>query len=177
MTHIIGYHGTNIVNGRSILTSKEFHIAGTFSDWLGRGTYFFENDKHQAYMFIKFREKDKPLVHNDICVLKADMYPVKLLDLLCDEDRRFIEDYCLKVKEQIEAKSKEIGNWKHKEGFIIDLLNYNNPIDAVRAGYSVPKAKKNLYLDYSVVQIQVCVKNIDCIDKSSICEVNCDAYR
>lgn len=177
MIHIVGYHGTNQDNGKSILTSRNFHIAGSCYDWLGKGAYFFENDKHQAYMFIKFKDKNRTLRHDEICVIKADIKPDKLLDLLCDEDRKFIEEYCLEFKKQLESKISEVGNWNHKEGFIIDLLNYNNPIDAVRACYTVPKARKSLYLDYSVVQIQVCVKNIDCINKSSICEVNCDAYR
>lgn len=180
MVELTGYHGTSKDNGRKILDSREFLPSGSFEDWLGKGVYFFENDKHQAYMFIKFKNTSNILEHNSICVIqsllksKDDNY----LDLLCDDDRKFLKDYSRKIVKQIEQKKNEIGDWKHKEGFILDFLyNSGNEYDWVKAAYMVPKKQPDGILEYLPIQIQICVKNVGCINKESICEVDCDAYR
>lgn len=184
MVTLIGYHGTNKTNGLSILKDKKFKFGGKDTDWLGEGIYFFESDPHQAYMFAKFKDKSNRLCHKDIMVLFARISVNKsnVLDLLTDEDRMFITEYANKVEANVNEKKEEIGDWKHKEGYIIDLLLSENPdynIKIVRASYEVPKAKKNKNLNFSIIHIQLCVKSTgcDCIRNRSIKEVNCDAYK
>lgn len=179
MVELTGYHGTNKDNGQKILSTKEFIPAGGFKDWLGRGVYFFEDDKHQAYMFVKFKNSPSVLVHGDICIIKALLKCKEgnYINLLCDDDRKFLLDYSKKLIKEIEHKKKEIGDWEHKEGFVLDFLyNNGNKYDLVKAPYLVPKKRPDKMLEYLPVQIQVCVKNTDCINKDSICEVSCDAY-
>ena len=176
MVELTGYHGTNKNNGQIILSTKNFIPSGTFKDWLGRGVYFFEDDKHQAYMFAKFKKK---LVHSDICVIEALLKSENgnYINLLCDDDRKFIKEYSEKIKEQIEKKKDEIGDWEHKEGFVLDFLYDNGSrYDLVKAAYIVSKKQLDKILEYMPTQIQICVKNVSCINRESIHEVNCDAY-
>lgn len=177
MLNLVGYHGTSKENGEVILSTRKFRIAGTFRDWLGKGAYFFENDRHQAYMFYKFKDRNNVLEHDKICVIGACLNAEVCIDLLCDEDRNFIKEYAKKLKQVIKNKEKEIGKWKHKEGFVLDMLYRSSPYDFVRAAYMVPKQSKDAICEFEPIQIQICVKNIDCIDKESICEVNCNDYK
>lgn len=178
MIEIIGYHGTNYKNGTIILKDKAYIVSGTVRDWLGAGVYFFEDDMHQAYMFAKF--KKGVLEHDKIMVLKTKIHvnEDKYLNLLIDDDRRFLKIFAKRIKEKIETMEKDVGKWEHKEGLIIDFFNKLNEIekiDVVKAAYMVPKSEP-LY-GCLPIQLQVCVKNINCIENNSIERVDCDAYR
>jgi hypothetical protein len=48
---LIGYHGTSAQYATDILRNKQYHISGSYRDWLGKGVYFFANDSHQSYVF------------------------------------------------------------------------------------------------------------------------------
>ena len=86
------------------------------------------------------------------------------------------EEFSEELK-KMEAKKGKGGNWRHKEGFILDFLYYSgNKYDLVKAAYIPPKRRSDVILEYLPIQIQICVKNVSCIDKDSISEVNCDAY-
>lgn len=179
MVNLTGYHGTKKSSGQIILSTKNFRESGNYKSWLGRGVYFFEDDKHQAYMFIKFKSKPNILRHDEICVIKSLLQceDNKYMNLLCDDDRKFFKEYSEKIIEQIKKKKDKIGDWEHKEGFVLDFL-YDNGFkyDLVKAAYIVPKKETDEILEYLPIQIQICVKNINCIIKESIHEVNCDAY-
>ena len=179
MLNLTGYHGTNRINGNMILSTKKFNLSGGFKDWLGRGVYFFEDDKHQSYMFAKFKIRGNVLKHEDICVIKAllECEEGRCLNLLCDDDREFLSKYAAKLAKKIESKKQEIGNWHHKEGFVLDFLHKSGSCyDLIKAAYQVPGKKVDEVLEYVPVHIQVCVKNVECINEESICEENCDAY-
>ena len=177
MVKLTGYHGTEKNKGEIILSTKEFIPAGDFRSWLGKGVYFFENDKHQAYMFAKFKNRDNILAHEDICVIEASLKGNNCIDLLCDDDRKFLKEYSKKIEKKNKEKKGKVGNWRHKEGFILDFLyNSGNKYDLVKAAYIPPKRRSDVILEYLPIQIQICVKNVSCIDKDSISEVNCDAY-
>lgn len=177
--HLEGFHGTSRSNANSIIKSKQFHVSGNEKDWLGRGIYFFEKDRHQAYMFAKFRNR---LSDDEIAVIGADIYveKAKFIDLLLDEDRKFIEEYACCLKEKLEALKDKIGSWNHKEGYVLDYLYKEQPYDVVRAAYRIPK-KRSIFphdvFSYISAQIQICVKESRCINPNSIKEVDCDAYR
>lgn len=177
MVHLTGFHGTSLDNGRHILDERNFMVSGSFRDWLGKGVYFFENDKHQAYMFAKFKNrKYKVLTHSEICVLQVDIHTDNYIDLLIDDDRMFLKRFAEKLQSCVEKKKQEIGDWEHKEGFILDMLFKIKPYDLVKAAYIVPKRKKNMMFGYEDVHIQICVKDTKVIDYSSLCEVICNDY-
>lgn len=50
---LIGYHGTSEDGCKGILRDKRFKCSTGNSQWLGDGVYFFQDDRHQAYMFFK----------------------------------------------------------------------------------------------------------------------------
>ena len=170
---INGYHGTKKIYAKLIVNAKNYLISGTFKDWLGKGIYFFQNDLHQAYMLSKFRNR---LDHEDISVVYSEICSSQMIDLLIDDDRMFIEEYARSLKEKIIEEENIIGAWEHKEGYVLDYLYKEEPYDLVRAAYSVPSRETPPPLEYATIHIQVCVKNKECINKSSIKEVDCDAY-
>lgn len=183
MREFIGYHGTTKENGMAILKTRQFISSGTYDDWLGKGVYFFEDDKHQAYMYVKYKEgKEHILPHNEICVLhsKIIVSDLNVLNLITDEDKRFLYEYCSLIEERINKKREEIGDWQHKEGFVIDSLmeDTDGGLDLIRAAYQVPKQRlKYKNFDFLNTHIQLCVKNARCIVAEEIKEVDCDAYR
>jgi len=129
-------------------------------------------------MIAKYRNR---LEDADVAVLCADIDTEKerFIDLLIDEDRKFIEEYARRLDKKIQQMKNEIGEWEHKEGYVLDYLYREQPYDVVRAVYETPSRKKasGSILSYLKVQIQICVKETNCIKADSIAEVNCDAYR
>lgn len=180
MLNLIGYHGTKRAYGEIIVSTRKFQVSGTYKDWLGRGVYFFENDRHQAYMFAKFKDSRSGLPHEQICVIEANLTSDNCIDLLRDYDRKRILCYANKLREKIDeaaAQEPAIKNWNHKEGFVLDMLYELEPYDIVRAAYRVPRQKVDGVCEFEPIQIQICVKNTDCIKCDSVCEVNCDDYK
>ena len=171
-----GYHGTSKENAMKILQTKKFIPSGSYRDWLGHGVYFFENDDHQAYMIAKFR---KGLDDNKISVIGAEIKSniENILDLTIDKDRKFLEEYTETLSDVIDRMVKDIGDWEHKEGYVLDFLNARRPFNFVKACYKIPHKRKQKFLDYENSHIQICVKNTNCISQDSIREVDCSAYR
>ena len=106
-----------------------------------------------------------------IVVLKSQILSENFLDLLTDDDRTFMEDFAKELETKIKEKEAEIGKWKHQEGFILDALYKIDPFDLVRAAYHVPRKHTYFRCDYETVQIQLCVKQTECIQVESIEEV------
>lgn len=173
--HLEGFHGTSRANADSIIKDKYFKVSGSKRDWLGRGIYFFEKDQHQAFMFAKYRNH---LSDDEIAVLYADINveKAKFIDLLIDEDRQFIEEYGNCLSKKLADFKDKIGKWKHLEGYALDYLYSEQPYDVVRAPYDIPSKKRTIF-SFLNAQIQICVKNPQCIDPDSVKEVSCDAYR
>lgn len=174
MAIFIGYHGTDRTSAEAILKEKNFLPSGTWQDWLGRGVYFFEFDPHQAFMITKAR---KGCPEDKIVVLKSQILSEKFLDLLTDDDRKFLENFAKELETKIKGKEAEIGKWKHQEGFILDALYEIDPFDLVRAAYHVPRKHTYFRCDYETVQIQLCVKQTECIQAESIEEVELHAQQ
>lgn len=183
MKEYIGYHGTTKENGENILATKEFKVSGTTKDWLGKGVYFFEGDRHQAYMFIKFKNGHSCiLTHGKICVLEAriSVDDRRVFDLTIYDDQKFLSDYRKSIEKKIKEEQEKTGRWKHIEGFVIENLckDFAADIDLVRAIYRTPKKFEN-FEDFGFLnaQIQLCVKNVECVSEASIKEVDCSDYR
>lgn len=181
MKEYIGYHGTTKKNGQDILAAKKFRLSGTNRDWLGRGVYFFEGDRHQAYMFVKYKQ-GRVLEDDKICVLKSKIVveEERILDLITDDDRKFLHEYRVAIEDKLDEMSRKMGCWEYREGFVIDHMieNSTGKLDLIRAMYIIPR-KSVQYKDYGFAnaQIQLCVKNERCIEGKSIEEVNCNDYR
>lgn len=174
MQSYIGYHGTTIECAKKIEKEKHYNPCTKDTAWLGNGVYFFIDDKHQAYMFTKFKNKAHSLEHEEICVLKTIVISPddNYMNLLVDKYRKDVYEVAEFLKSEIKEK---LGNkWEHPEGFVLNFMYAHKAFDFVIAAYDIPKRKKKL--GFSEIHIQMCVKNDMCIQKASIRSVNCDGY-
>lgn len=85
MPSIDAYHGTIKTSAEKILDSKEFTAGAPRDDhWLGKGAYFFRDDKESAKMWAITKIRKTPeLSHETPCVLfaKIDVPDENFLDL------------------------------------------------------------------------------------------------
>lgn len=170
---IEGYHGTSKKCAHSIINEKHYKLSTSENEWLGIGIYFFENDKHQAYMFSKYKDRSRTgqcKEHEDIAVLQTVIKSESFLDLITDQGREKLE--CARKKINDEYSSK----YNCDENKLIDFLVKIQPFDFVKAVYIVPRTGHWAYR-FCRAQIQVCVKDDNCILKNTIKEVSCDEYR
>jgi hypothetical protein len=173
---LTGYHGTSEEGCRGILKDKRFKCSTGKSQWLGDGVYFFQDDRHQAYMFFKFKfGMQNAKRHEEIRVLKADIQAEddNVIDLVTDEGRQQIDDFKKKFARDFGGRVK----YQLTDTALLNLLYQNVPYDLVRAVYDVPGKNKKWAHGYKRVHIQICVKNQSCIDFDSLKEVSCDDFR
>lgn len=176
---LIGYHGTSEDGCKGILMDKRFKCSTGNSQWLGDGVYFFQDDRHQAYMFFKNKfGMQNVRRHEEIHVLQANIQAEddNVIDLVTDEGRRQIDDF----KRTFEQNFGNTVIHQLTDTALLNLLYKSVPYDLVRAVYDVPsKNKKNKKWEhhYRRAQIQICVKNQDCINFDSLKEVCCDDFR
>ncbi|MCD5406232.1 MAG: hypothetical protein LRZ99_00885 [Desulfotomaculum sp.] len=156
---LLGFHGTTVANAEKILQEGRFKISADEDEWLGEGVYFFENDIKQAYYWC-VKERN----YKSWAILKGDIKAEIIFDLtLTDHWEEF-----LKILKEIEKRYK-----KRKDGTPRKLLNFvvlniiykQKPYDVVRAVFDVSEAETPTFKRTNIkpVQIQLCVRNHDCI--------------
>ena len=60
-THVIGYHGCDLQVALDVVTCQEKLKPGASRyDWLGTGTYFWEDDPHMAWLWAKHTAEQRP---------------------------------------------------------------------------------------------------------------------
>lgn len=116
--------------------------------------------------------------HEEIHVLEANIQAEddNVIDLVTDEGRRQIDDFKRTFEQNLGNKLIH----QLTDTALLNLLYKSVPYDLVRAVYDVPnKNKKNKKWEhhYRRAQIQICVKNQDCINFDSLKEVCCDDFR
>ncbi|WPX08550.1 hypothetical protein [Anaerocellum danielii] len=151
-----GYHGTTRESAIKILASKKFLISRGKKQWLGEGVYFFENDLKQAYNWCTKARK-----YRDWVIIKSRIEADTLLDLCDLETFELFEALVYKIKNRIDNKGNNKFRWR--ELHVIDLMYRLCPFDVVRAAYIVPSSKPISGTNIYPIQVQVCVKNIECI--------------
>lgn len=176
----IGYHGTKGDYARRICLERCFNPSTSSSEWLGKGIYFFKEDKIQAYLFARYRHNE------DVSVLSVDIGTDNYIDMSVTEDRNEVESYLSLLlnlyKNKASSDYKDLIN-RHPElqngltdtlidGLILDLIYEIKPFDLVVCPFDVPGKKKNKWFRFKATQIQVCVKDNSCIDYDSLKEVD-----
>jgi hypothetical protein len=162
-----GFHGTTRENADKILQSGKFKISRGSHQWLGDGVYFFVNDMKQACDFCK---RARP--YQDFVILKSRIEVNILLDLDDVETFNMFSAFAKRIMNRTKRKgnnnSSELSNAK-----IINAIYKIWPFDAVKATFRVPKRKPAPGTNIYPSQVQICVRNLECI--KSIEEVFCDA--
>ena len=184
--HFTGYHGTKKQYAVCILSEERFTPSKSSREWLGKGIYFFKEDVLQAFIFAKYYHKSKA-----VSVLKTDIITENYLDITITKHRNLIEALLLDVLTALKSKDGEfysniLSNFPelktglfldNSEGYILDIMYLIEPYDLVICPYEIPKQEKNEYFKFKPTHLQVCVKNDNCINYSSLKEVDENEYR
>jgi hypothetical protein len=184
--HFTGYHGTKKQHAACILSEKRFKPSKSSREWLGKGIYFFKEDVLQAFIFAKYYHKSKA-----ISVLKTDIITENYLDTTITKHRNAIDELLNDVLEALKSKEGEfysniLSNFPelekglindNSEGYILDIMYLIEPYDLVICPYDIPKQEKKEYFKFKPTHLQVCVKNDECINYSSLEEVDENEYR
>lgn len=83
---IVGYHGTNKKQAKSILKNNRFYYSTRDDEWLGDGIYFYVRAK-DAYTWAKKKYGDNAVVLSAIIIIDG-----KLIDLETKKGRQIIEE-------------------------------------------------------------------------------------
>lgn len=152
------YHGTTNHCAEEIMKTKLWINSTCELDWLGSGVYFFEKDKLQAYDYMTRSEHCKV---SEFSIIKALVTTDNLLDL--DDTENFNALYEL-IKDFIETNRKLEIDFVFKIGHFMNFLYSLSPFDAARKTYNVLKCNKIFGTHFIRTQVQVCVKEHNCID-------------
>lgn len=168
-----GYHGTSMESAASILESGIMKRSEGYDEWLGKGIYFFYNQK-DAEWWCQQRAYPSP------AILYADFNFInKVINLVCDyNDQEKFKEYCSAVKE----KSEKLPGGKRRRNYMqlaINKLLYDAKkaevfIDAIIAVFDEnrkfwPKTG-NFVVKFPILigQIQICIFNSETISNLKI---------
>jgi len=181
---VLGFHGCDKQVCDKILNGKEtLHVSSNIHDWLGNGSYFWENDPARALEYAKFI-KDNPerctSKINDPAVIGAVIDLGYCFNLLASKNLKILRQSYQLLCASFEAakkpmpKNKEIGEEKELlfrplDCAVIEFTHQINkdlgkdPYDSVRGVFL---EGENLYLTAGFKDknhIQICVRNPNCI--------------
>ena len=151
------YHGTKIELAKEIIHSKKFIRSTEEQEWLGDGVYFFQDDKRQAEDFCYKARK-----YENWSVIEVDISAEKLLDLIDTETFELFEEFAKQLKNKYKT-CKDGQPRKLMNAVIINTLYKLNAFDLVRAVFPIPKRECAPRTNISPMQIQICVRNMNCI--------------
>lgn len=150
----IGYHGTEKEKADVIIASKKFIESNSGKDWLGKGVYFFEDDIQQAINFVSKARKVESYK-----IIKANIKSNKWLDLIKVENYSELQV----IAEELEKRNLSIlKKYKLNNAVIIDFMYKIEKFDVVSAVFEYNN-KRIKNSNIMPMQIQICVKNMDCI--------------
>ncbi len=152
-----GYHTTTISRGENILNTKKYSISYKEEEWLGRGVYFFEKDIQQAINFCTKARK-----YDDYVILKSKIEANICIDLDNLETMKILEKIAKEIQNRY-IKLKDGRPRKLKNAVILDKLYKIKPYDVVKKTFSIEKTTHIYDTNFIWVQVQICVRNRDCI--------------
>lgn len=165
MIKFIGHHGTSSINSKKI---RENTFEESNSGWLGKGVYFFEDDKEIAREWAKFKTKNSCRVEVIECSI---IVPVKnLLDIVDPKSvqskkvNEFAEAFLIKASKQDILVNMDD---RFLDGRILDLICNNSKYTVVRnATHTLTNADRKCGRSFSNLcnAIELCVKDIKLID-------------
>ena len=152
-----GYHGTTISRGESILKNKYYFVSYKEDEWLGNGVYFFEKDINQAVDFCT-----KARRYDDYIILKSKIEAEICIDL----DRLETMTILDKIAKKINKRYTDLTNGRYTKLTnceILEDLYRIKPYDLVKKTFFIQKRDKIQNTNFLWVQVQMCVRNRDCI--------------
>jgi len=157
MGKYIGFHGTSKDFCEEIIRTRYFKFSTGEEEWLGKGIYFFQDYiQHAVDWCIRVRKIPK------WAVLKVEICSDKVIDLL---DHTHLES--LKTLEnEIAGRYTKIKSGEKRKlinSVLLDTLYKLEPFDLVRAVFEVPHTGPIKRTNLRYFQIQLCVKQRDCI--------------
>ena len=100
-----GFHGTTRESAESILTNNTFFRSSNSWDWLGQGTYFFDNGPLHAWKFALSCSDGDP---EKAAVVSVDIRLENCLDLLDKTYWRFVREQFETIREQHDIDKKRL---------------------------------------------------------------------
>jgi len=164
-TKIIGHHGTTKSAGTIIVKKKSFNMSISEKEWLGVGVYFFEDDCEQAVDFCCRARK-----YEEWIVLKCEIETDNLLNLIDKKTYKLFTKFAEKLKGSYlnlkDGSPRELMN-----SVILNTMYILNPYDVVKAAFETRNSAKAPRTNINPMQIQLSVRNRQCICIDSIEEV------
>lgn len=157
MHKYIGYHGTSKEAATSILNSKCFKISNDDEEWLGEGVYFFEDDPIQAVDWCT-----KVNRFSEWSVLKSDLEAEKVINMLDRKTYTQFKELSKLVKGKYNTR-KDRKPRKLINSVIFNMMYNIEKYDMVRAAFQIPSAECADRSNILPMQIQLCVRNRECI--------------
>lgn len=165
----IGYHGNKQNNIDKFIDSRSFDKSISPDDWLGVGIYFFEDDLRQAVDWCTRARR-----YSNWSVIEALIETEKVIDLTNSTENynKFIEVLkTIREKEDVLIKLKKWYEMEYdvkvKDDFlnplIFDMMYEYDPYDLVRHTFKVRGRRDEPTTNIRPMQVQLCVKNEDCI--------------
>lgn len=155
--YFLGFHGTKQDLGKIILTTRQFKFSRDDEEWLGPGIYFFEDDIKQAENFCAKARK-----YNTWMIIKSDIEADIIIDLIKKDDFDEFEKIAHKIKDR--CKKRKDGKPRTlMNNVILNVMYEAKPYDLVRAVFPVPKTNCADRTNVSPHQIQLCIRNHNCI--------------
>lgn len=176
MREYIGYHGTNSEAAEAICETQTFKLSRKEDEWLGEGVYFF-CDCEDAIWWCK---KNQEQFSSTYSVLEAIIHAENIIDLSHSyNDMKVFKTFCLIVKE----KSERMTNGEKRKNYIslaLKLMVTKIKADIVIAAFDCNRGfwlegmstkQRDMFVKkfpIIVTQVQICVKNKECINKETI---------
>jgi len=152
----ICYHGHKREVIDKTIERGRFNLSDEDWEYLGTGVYFFEEDIQQAISWCT-RVKN----YEDWSIIKSRIKAEKLLDFVNTNHFNELKSFVKKVR----TRYRSIGGLKQvNTKLIFDILYELEPYDVIRHAFCVGEDPENIYpTPITRMQIQVCVRNQDCI--------------
>ncbi|MCK9526103.1 MAG: hypothetical protein M0R49_09285 [Limnochordia bacterium] len=162
MTHKYwGYHGTTRANADEILRSGRFRFSTEEQEWLGRGIYFFENDPRQARNWCMKARK-----YPEWAVLRSKIEANVVIDLVDTETFERFRSIANRMKMRY-TKLRD-GRPRHLiNSVVLNAMYEAEPYDLVRGIFEVPSTYTVDRTNIKQYQIQLCVRNLQCVKETS----------
>lgn len=153
----VGYHGTSKESAKYIVKEKTFPVSMDEEEWLGKGVYFFENDKLQAIDWCTKARK-----YSEWAVIRSNLEVCTVVDLIDKGTYNRFKEIAIKMEKRYKTK-KDKSPRKLINSVVLEAMYKIEKYDMVRAAFPVPSEKPADRTNICAMQIQLCVRNRNCI--------------
>jgi len=152
-----GFHGTTRNSADEILKTGYFNFTNGEEEWLGKGIYFFDIDVKQACYFCAKARK-----YTEWAVLSCNIVTDNYIDLTMIDHYEAFKKTVAKLKNRYLKRSDGTPR-KLMNSVYVNAMYDMTPFDLIRAVFIVPPGyevdRTNIYPS----ELQICVRNRNCI--------------